>query len=62
METKRYEAFEKLTNADVASHLNFIVDQLNIITVYSWGIGLDESDLINRLQNTYDLANRMRKK
>lgn len=67
LETKRYEAFEKLTNADVASHLNFIVDQLGSDN-YSLLFDGDELDdetrelLLISLQNTYDLANRMRKK
>ena len=67
METKRYEAFEKLTNADVASHLNFIVDQLgsNNYSLLFDGDELDDETrdlLLISLQNTYDLANRMRKK
>lgn len=65
-EVKKYESFQRLSNADVANELNFIVDQLGSDN-YSLLFDGDELDdetrelLLISLKNTYDLANKLRK-
>lgn len=60
-EVKRYENFDKLSNQDVASELNFLLEQLGSDN-YALLFDGDEIDdetrelLISSLKNTYNIA------